>query len=261
VAQNLTIYSVYHKKFYEPIADFVVPVLCGKANNTANSLLTGDDTGQHISALSPTFRELTVLYWVWKNGGHTPDELWGLCHYRRYFSLPKARFVVGPKMHLSVVANPANIDRVLSPTLWAEMKRLLTNADVVVESPTPVSRQNPKARSVEKFLVDAQGTDRWQRTKALVLNKHPEYANAMAQLCQSKTLFFGHLMVARSSFWDAYLGWLFPILLALHDCEGSSGQATPPGVFAQLGEALMNLYLLRHRPKIVHLPVTSFERQ
>ena len=55
----------------------------GKNNSSEISQLTGDDSGINISAKNKYYSELTGIYWIYKN---QKAEIYGTCHYRRFFT-------------------------------------------------------------------------------------------------------------------------------------------------------------------------------
>ena len=68
-----------------------VPVRCGAVyDKRENVTMLGDDTGDNISEKRNSFCELTVLYWAWKN---VKADYYGLCHYRRYISFAKEKYM------------------------------------------------------------------------------------------------------------------------------------------------------------------------
>ena len=78
---SIKIFVITHKPFTPPSDPMYIPLHVGRANSSDLGFL-GDDTGDSISALNPSFCELTGMYWLWKNY-HAADFI-GICHYRRY---------------------------------------------------------------------------------------------------------------------------------------------------------------------------------
>ena len=67
-----------------PESSIYHPVRCGAVfDESEQTTIPGDDTGDNISYLRNSYCELTVQYWAWKN---FDSDYYGLCHYRRYFS-------------------------------------------------------------------------------------------------------------------------------------------------------------------------------
>ena len=51
----IPLYSIFHKPFYKPAADYVIPIHAGRAIAVNKLDIPGDDTGENISNLNPFF--------------------------------------------------------------------------------------------------------------------------------------------------------------------------------------------------------------
>jgi hypothetical protein len=80
---NCTVLVCCHKKDICATQAPYLPIQVGKAISSVDIGITGDDTGDNISAKNSSYCELTGMYWAWKNLKDV--SIIGLCHYRRYF--------------------------------------------------------------------------------------------------------------------------------------------------------------------------------
>ena len=160
-----------------------------------------DDEGENISALNPTYNEMTVAYWAWKNYALLGDpEYVGLMHYRRYFyfdarirdavlrtDVPKERFAEKAKLSEE----------------YAEL--LLSHCDFI--APRPARR-----RSVEKqyaLLHDKKDLD---LVKEIIKERSPEYLEAAETYFKGKDCFFFNMFVLPKELFFRYAEFVFPIL-------------------------------------------------
>lgn len=257
---DFALYSVYHKKFYIPIATYVVPIQAGKALSSNQLQLLGDDTGDNISSRNPHFCELTALYWIWRNGLHLPTDIWGLCHYRRYFCLRKKSIFGRNKNLISLPITEKEIDKVLIPALAAEIKSMLSTFDVIIQKPMYVYRKKGKTLTIEQHYKQDHIANDWDTMKAVVLELYPDYKESLEKFCQSETMSFANMMIAKAEIWDKYLTWLFTIMFELEKRITISHDSYQARVFGFLSERIMNLYIQHERIKVGYLPIAVFDK-
>jgi hypothetical protein len=255
------LYTVFHKPFYIPPVDFVVPIHAGKCLSKQPLPMLGDDSGENISALNPCLSEFTALYWIWKNAGHVPNDIWGLCHYRRYFAVPRRRLLASHKKLISLPPAQAAIDRIVNKQLGVYIQHQFEHFDVVVQEPIYAYRKKGTTLNLEQHYNQDHRAADWQLMKEVVLELYPQYTQSLNTFCRQHTLSFAHMMIARHWLWNDYLSWLFPILFALKDritlAENDTYQSR---ALAFIGERLMNLYLLHTAPRIGYMPIAVFDK-
>jgi len=95
---NIKVYIFYYKPGILLNTDQIYqPIMAGNALSSGNITITGDNTGDNISAKNHYYSELTGIYWVWKN---TIQDVTGTCHYRRYFTAQREPFLYKLKRFL-----------------------------------------------------------------------------------------------------------------------------------------------------------------
>ncbi|TDH20882.1 DUF4422 domain-containing protein [Segetibacter sp. 3557_3] len=256
---KLQLYSVFHKAFHQPHAAYVLPIHAGKALSQLELNILGDNTGDHISSLNSTFCELTVLYWIWKNASRDTD-LFGLCHYRRYFAAKPMLNALKPARILAYEPTPENIDAVLTPALEESIIAELNSADVLVQQPMLIHRNKQGSFNLEQhYKMDHIASD-WNALMETIRDLYPDYAKTLPAFNQSTKMSFFNMMVAPWGVWDGYLQWLFDILFEVKNRVSVSENAYQARVFGFMSERLMNLYIMHNQLKPTYLPVAVFDK-
>ncbi|SHG07155.1 protein of unknown function [Cnuella takakiae] len=257
MSQRLLLYSVFHKPAPMPQAPYVVPIQVGAAGAQMGLGMLTDATGDHISGLNPYWSELTALYWIWKNADRSAADAWGLCHYRRYFSLPQKKLLFLPRSRSYYALNQRSLDAVVTTELYSWLQGRLQTHDVVVQQPTWAHKKGGKTYSIAAAYALQHNQRDWDRTMDLIRQLFPEYDASIKAFEQENRLSYYNMMVARWPVWDGYLEWLFRILFALRD---ELGDTAAPRLYGYLSERLMNLYLRHNGLRAAYSTIALLER-
>lgn len=258
---GLTLYSVFHKSFIYPDAAFVKPIQAGKLIAKEKLSIQGDDSGDNISALNPYFCELTAMYWIWKNANRTPDEYWGLCHYRRYFTTTVKRLLGKPKPLVNARSTQEAMDQYINEKTENQIIGLLRSHDVLIQTPMYLYKKKGVVKTQEQHYREEHISEHWDIMKKNLLELYPSYADSFYSFANAKKISFFNMAVGVWKFWDGYLNWLFPLLFVVHKQIKLTGDPYQDRAIGFLAERLLNLYVWHNRLKIAYLPVVIFDKQ
>jgi len=234
------IYTCYHKPFPVLESDIVKPVHVGRACAKIDLNMTGDDTGDNISAKNPYFCELTATYWLWKN---CTDDITGLQHYRRFFNFKDKNTKT----------------RDLSKYLYnkEEVTAALQNCDIIL--PKYIYRRTTAYKDYTKhhFAGDLN------LALEIIGRKYPEMTEAAQKAINADYFYFANMLIARKKVFDGYAAWLFDILFELEKLiqpEVLTRDVYQQRVYGFLSERLTAIYIAAHPElKVLELPVVFYE--
>lgn len=170
-----------------------------------------DNIGENISARNSQFCELTGLYWIWK---HASEDVVGLVHYRRHFTLP-VDWVSRMNNH--------NIDVILPIPLYV----------------APSIEGNFRSRHTESVWDTMLAILKQQNDKEEASNFFKE--TALYSPC--------NMFIMRREILDELCKWMFPIIFEVAERCGSlddSYQNRYPGF---ISERLITYFFEKNRSK------------
>ena len=181
-----------------------------------------DDGGKNISEKNDGFCELTGMYWIRHN---SKDDIKGLVHYRRFFTKnvwsEDSRYFLSEK----------------------DIRNILTKYDCIVSDRRYFSKKNIS----ENYRCLHHGKD-LDMLEDVIKEVAPEYIDAF-NIAMSKTYLFPYnMIIAKADVFDAYVDWLFEILLKLESIENLDGYDTYQSrVYGFLSERLLNVWLIKNK--------------
>lgn len=227
-----------HKDYTFPQDAGYLPVQVGHATSTISLPIAHDDSGDSISELNRSFCELTGLYWLWKN---VEADIYGLSHYRRYFSSASAGELI---LGRTIVSS-------------SELATLLETYDVILSRP-----RNYWIESVRKHYCNAHNEADLEALERVLRLRHPEYLPAYERVISRTKVSLFNMFAMRAREFDAYCSWLFDILLNLRSEIRWEQYGPYQGrVFGFLAERLLNVWVEHNvaSKRACYLPVVNLE--
>ena len=224
-----------HKEYWMPDDPAYWPLQVGRAISPGLPY-AGDDSGENISGKNRTFCELTAIYWAWKN---LPDEVIGLCHYRRYFAGRRA---------------------------WQKRRRIAGEADyrkllAVKPCILPPMRNYFIESNYSQYIHSHHQKD-LDLTEKIISERYPEFLSAYPQVMKSTRGHRFNMFVMRRDIFDGYCSWLFDILFELERrLDISSYSDYDKRVFGFVAERLFDVYLEHKQIPYATMPVVNLENQ
>lgn len=256
----LKIFSVYHKPSFIPSAAYIYQIHGGKAISLIDLKMESDADGENISSLNSSFCELTVLYNVWKNKKFLPAQYWGLCHYRRYFTLNLHWTKIKKKSDFYLEENPENLKRVFSKLLEKSILKKLDPATIIL--PLRQNFQNEERKPlISKFQFERyHGIEGWQIMESAILKLYPEYLKSFTDIGNQNRISIYNMMIAHHEVWNNYLTWLFNIVFFINKNFSLPTDSYQSRAIGFMAERLLNVYFFHHKHeyKIINMPIAIF---
>lgn len=232
---NIKVLVAAHKPYWMPEDPVFLPMQVGSEGKAAIGFQR-DDQGENISARNFSFCELTGLYWMWK---HVDAEVYGLCHYRRYF----AKGFLGPKKGRLLTGRDA--------------EALMEKTDILL----PRKRHYYIETNYSQY-VHAHHEEDLTATKALLAEVCPEYLTAWDKTMQQRNGHRFNMFLMRRPLFESYCAWLFDILFRLEArLDISSYSPKDQRVFGYVAERLMDVWVETNGISYKECPVVNLERQ
>lgn len=226
--KNLKLLVAAHKADAKTRTDgCYLPVQAGKELHPELDLgFQNDNEGDNISSRNPSWCELTVLYWGWKNLEGV--KYIGLNHYRRYFD--------------GVDENNIN--------------SLMNGYDMIVAkqaNPMLSRRERPQNLMVLTSLED------YYLFADTFLSIYPQYKREFIKYFYNSRVSYPYQMfIASKKIYDDYCSFMFPVLFEFEKRMKPHGYTRQKRTIGYLGEFFLALYVECKHLKVREMPIIDY---
>lgn len=222
------IYVMTHKKVNNiPDDGFYVPLHVGRDLGEDLGYLA-DNTGDSISGKNRNYCELTGLYWLWKNG---PEDITGICHYRRYF-----------------IYDDAIITK-------DKVEEILNDADIIIPGSGRVH-----AQTVYENYGNVHFSKDLDTCRAVIADLYPMYLKAFDRAMNSTYMTYANMFICRKDVYDSYCKWLFDVLFEVERrTDISDYDQYQARIYGFLSERLLRVWLFMQELKVFECETLDIE--
>ncbi|MHC6203917.1 DUF4422 domain-containing protein [Breznakiellaceae bacterium SP9] len=171
--------------------------------------LVRDDTGENISRKNPSYCELTVQYWAWKN---IKADYYGFCHYRRYFCFnpPEGQKPDKHNYYYSDFFDEKAVEQFALDN--TEIIRFMGESELALTLPEDVTESDYTS------VYDQYEKCSYLHSKDLgvlvsvIHDLFPEYDNAAKTYLEGRFAYFCNMFIMKKELFHRYSAWLFAVL-------------------------------------------------
>lgn len=266
---QLTIFSVTHKDFIFPECKFIRPIQVNKEKTGLELRFLSDNIGDNISNKNENYAELTALYWIWKNLNNINSEFVGLCHYRRYFTLPTKKNIfekLTAWLHSNkkeiVLIKPAEqsyLNELGAQQVATQTINILKNNKVIVPTASSLKISKTINFSIKHHYIYFHVADDWNILEQVIKEKFPEYTQSLSFFDTHQHMHCYNMFISDKKFIENYCSWLFTILFEVEKRIYISKYPYQQRVLGFMAERLLNLYLYKNNIEKAEMPILYFE--
>lgn len=245
-ASRVQIFQTFHKDYpSNPAAEWLRPVGVGGYRHEG---FASDASGVNIAALNPSYCELTVQYWAWKN---THSDYVGFCHYRRLMNFVIDQTWLAPG-NSSLPLDQGMVDYLSSPAQLQRLQALLGHWDVIVP------RQVKTVPSIEHQYLACVERAPWEAFLRVLKLVYADYPGVEQYFRLAPQAPMWNMFVMRRDLFEVYCRDLFLVMDAVYEQIGTPYDAYQNRYPGFLGERFLGLWLHLKRPRTCEVPMLHF---
>lgn len=205
-------------------------IQCGRDDTGIVLDMTGDNTGDNISAKNRYWSEITGLYWAWKHMDKV--DYVGLCSYRRFFNFKKDTIAPIRIINFDEVEE---IKKIKVP----DMDKIFDSYDIVIPKPYLYAYPISKVCNMNYAPGDFDTLEK-------VINElSPEYNAAYQKVFYQSNSMIGHNMfILKWEDFNEYCQWVFDVLFEIERrIDPTNYPINQVRVFGYMHEILLGVYI------------------
>lgn len=244
--KSIAVYVATHKKISAKLPYPYIPVQVNCVNTGEHwEGYEHDDHGDNISMKNPSYCELTVLYWAWKN---SKAKIKGLSHYRRFMSKRSdVSFIAKEYCDLENLDDYILSQQEINRYLNQEGYDILL---IMPHRPYPLTGRE----TIENFVFpkDVNCMER------IIHENYLTYVDSLNITMRSNHLSQFNMMITHSKHFDAYCEWVFDILQKVEELTDISKYDNQhKRLYGYLAEILQNVYVEKNNLKCKYFVLTQ----
>jgi len=212
--------------------NIIFPVSAGTALYNKNDIVLSmhDNDGDNISNKNPSYCELTVQYWAWKN---LRCDVCGIFHQRRFLDLSG----INKRYPYRIAKQPDEMTLQKAGLSYQAVCELTDKYSVIA------NRSENLYESVEAFYNrnDRQNFDDIGLLKDIIREKYSEYYPSAEKYFNGTYSYFCNVFIMDKKNFDNYSEWLFNILFEYEKRKPEN--LFYPREMGKLGERLFGVYM------------------